>query len=159
MQYWRNEKSFQTLSSCKAAEQQTEFTHCSGVFIFEFEQVLRLGVLKTLKTTILFLNFTRKQFFYLQFFHWKCLQPAPIPRYHSRLRVNTLWWWYIVFVVWWTDERRLALFPAGTSQWFSPSQICDMPQAGFEPAQNLSSDSVWWSSAVVTTTTSRRHNG
>ena len=24
------------------------------------------------------------------------------------------WWWWIVFVVWLTDERRLALFPAGT---------------------------------------------
>ena len=25
-----------------------------------------------------------------------------------------LWWWSIVFVVWLTDERCLALFPAGT---------------------------------------------
>ena len=25
------------------------------------------------------------------------------------------WWWWIVFVVWLTDERRLALFPAGTT--------------------------------------------
>ena len=24
------------------------------------------------------------------------------------------WWWLMVFVVWLTDERRLALFPAGT---------------------------------------------
>ena len=24
------------------------------------------------------------------------------------------WWWWIVFVVWLTDERLLALFPAGT---------------------------------------------
>ena len=24
------------------------------------------------------------------------------------------WWWWIVLVVWLTDERRLALFPAGT---------------------------------------------
>ena len=24
------------------------------------------------------------------------------------------WWWWIVFVVWLTDERHLALFPAGT---------------------------------------------
>ena len=26
----------------------------------------------------------------------------------------SLWWWWIVFVVWLTDERRFALFPAGT---------------------------------------------
>ena len=25
------------------------------------------------------------------------------------------WWWWIVLVVWLTDERRLALFPAGTT--------------------------------------------
>ena len=25
------------------------------------------------------------------------------------------WWWWIVFVVWLTDERHLALFPAGTT--------------------------------------------
>ena len=38
----------------------------------------------------------------------------------------------------------------------SPSRISDMPQAGFEPAQNLSSGLVEWSCAVVITTTPRR---
>ena len=35
----------------------------------------------------------------------------------------------------------------------SPLQISDTPQAGFEPAQNLSSGFVEWSCAVVVTTT------
>ena len=38
-----------------------------------------------------------------------------------------------------TDERRLALFPAGTIVRSSPLRISDMPRAGYEPAQNLSS--------------------
>ena len=43
------------------------------------------------------------------------------------------------FVVWLTDERRLALFPAGTI--VRDPHHCESPtcQAGFEPAQNLSS--------------------
>ena len=40
----------------------------------------------------------------------------------------------------------------------SPSRISDTPRAGFEPAQNLSSDLVEWSCAVVITTTPWRHN-
>ena len=39
----------------------------------------------------------------------------------------------------------------------SPSQISDMPRAGFEPAQNLSSDLVARGCAEVITTTPRRH--
>ena len=39
----------------------------------------------------------------------------------------------------------------------SPLWISDMPRAGFEPAQNLSSSSVEWSCAVVITTTPCRH--
>ena len=35
----------------------------------------------------------------------------------------------------------------------SPSRISDMPQAGFEPVQNLSSGFVEWSCSVVITTT------
>ena len=38
------------------------------------------------------------------------------------------------------------------------SRISDMPRAGFEPAQNLSSGLVEWSCAVVITATPRRHN-
>ena len=70
------------------------------------------------------------------------------------------WWWWIVFVVWLTDERRLALFPAGTivgDPHPSPSRIFDKPRAGFEPAQNLSSGFVKWIIAVAMTTTPRRH--
>ena len=40
----------------------------------------------------------------------------------------------------------------------SPSRISDMPRAGFEPAQNLSSGLVERSCAVVITTTQRRHS-
>ena len=40
----------------------------------------------------------------------------------------------------------------------SPSRISDTPRAGFEPAQNLSSDLVEWSCAAVITTTPRRHS-
>ena len=39
----------------------------------------------------------------------------------------------------------------------SPSRIFDTPQAGLEPAQNLSSGLVQWSCAVVITTTPQRH--
>ena len=39
-----------------------------------------------------------------------------------------------------------------------PSQISDMPQAGFEPAKNLWSGLVDWSYAVVITTTPQCHN-
>ena len=45
----------------------------------------------------------------------------------------------IVFVVWLTDERCLALLPAGTIVRDPHHLQSDMPQAGFEPAQNLSS--------------------
>ena len=38
-------------------------------------------------------------------------------------------------------------------QRFSPSRISDMPRAGFEPVQNLSSGCVEWCCAVVITTT------
>ena len=38
----------------------------------------------------------------------------------------------------------------------SPSRISDTLRAGFEPAQNLSSDFVDWSCAVVISTTPRR---
>ena len=41
----------------------------------------------------------------------------------------------------------------------SPSRISDTPRAGFEPAQNLSSDFVEWSWAAVIITTPRRHSG
>ena len=37
----------------------------------------------------------------------------------------------------------------------SPLQISDTPRAGFEPAQNLSSDLIEWSCAVVINTTPR----
>ena len=43
------------------------------------------------------------------------------------------------FVVWLTEERRLALFPAGTIVRSLQSRISDTTLAGFEPAQNLSS--------------------
>ena len=41
----------------------------------------------------------------------------------------------------------------------SPSRIFDMPQAGFESVQNLSSGFVEWSCAVVITTTPGCQNG
>ena len=37
------------------------------------------------------------------------------------------WWWWIVFVVWLTDERRLALFPAGAI-------VIDLTIANLQPA-------------------------
>ena len=47
------------------------------------------------------------------------------------------WWWWMImncFCGWLTDEKRLALFPTGTTPRFS-----NPPWAGFEPSQNLSS--------------------
>ena len=40
----------------------------------------------------------------------------------------------------------------------SPSRISDMPRAGFQPTQSLSSGLVEWSCPVVITTTPRRHS-
>ena len=65
--------------------------------------------------------------------------------------------WWIVLVVWLTKERRLALFPANTMSEILNIANSYMLQAGFEPAQNLSSDLVEWSCAVVTTTTKWCH--
>ena len=62
------------------------------------------------------------------------------------------WWWWIVFVVWLTDERRLALFPAGTIVRDLHHRESPTRRAGFEPAQNLSLGLVEWSCAVVMTT-------
>ena len=62
------------------------------------------------------------------------------------------WWWWIIFVVWLTDERRLALFPAGT--------IVRDPYHRESPTRrdqglNLpSSGLVEWSCAVLITTMS-----
>ena len=42
-------------------------------------------------------------------------------------------------MVWLTDERRLALFPAGTVVRDPPHRESRTPQAGFEPVQNMSS--------------------
>ena len=56
-------------------------------------------------------------------------------------------------------DRRKAFSPISSRdhcQRSSPSRISDTPRAGFEPAQNLSSDFVDWSCAVVITTTPRR---
>ena len=58
-------------------------------------------------------------------------------------------------MVWLTDERRTLVSSQDHCQRSSPSRISDTPQAGFEPAQNLSSDFDEWSCAVVITTTSK----
>ena len=67
------------------------------------------------------------------------------------------WWWWIVFAEWLTDESCLRLISSrGHCQRFSLSQISDTLRAGFEPAQNPSSDFVERSCAVVISTTPRR---
>ena len=56
-------------------------------------------------------------------------------------------------------ERRKAfslISSRNQCQRFSPSRISDTPQAGFEPAQNLSSSFVEWRCAVVIITRPRR---
>ena len=68
------------------------------------------------------------------------------------------WWWWSVFAEWLTDERRLRFISSRDHcQRFAPSQFSDTPQAGFEPARNLSSDFVERSCPVVITTKSRHH--
>ena len=59
-------------------------------------------------------------------------------------------------MVWLNDDTHLALFPAGIIVRDPHYHVSDMPQTGFEPAQNLSSDFVERGCAVVITTTSRR---
>ena len=66
----------------------------------------------------------------------------------------TLWWWWVVFVEWLTDERRLALFPAGTIGTESHHRKSPTHRKGFESALNCSSVFFEWSFAVVITTAS-----
>ena len=54
----------------------------------------------------------------------------------------TEWWWWIVFVVWLTFSP---ISSQDHCQRSSLSWVSDMPWAGFEPAQNLSSGFVDWS--------------
>ena len=72
------------------------------------------------------------------------------PSFWVKFPVSTHWWWIddeLFFAKWLTDKRRLRLiFSRYHCQTFSPSQISDTPRAGFEPAQNLSSDFVEGSS-------------
>ena len=66
------------------------------------------------------------------------------------------WIEWIAFVVWLTNESHLHLiFSRDHCQRLSTSQFFDTPQAGFEPAQNLSWDYVEWICAGVMTTTPR----
>ena len=60
-------------------------------------------------------------------------------------------------MVWLIDERRLALFPAGTIVKDPHHRESLTRRAGFEPAQNLSSGLVERSCAVAITTTPQRH--
>lgn len=63
------------------------------------------------------------------------------------------------FAEWLTGERHLRLISRRDHcQRLSPSQISDTSQAGFESAQNLSSNFAEWSWAVVINTTPRCHN-
>ena len=59
------------------------------------------------------------------------------------------------------DRRKAFSFISSRDhrQISSPSRICDAPQGGFEPVQNLSSGSVVLSCAVAITTTPQRHYG
>ena len=57
-------------------------------------------------------------------------------------------------------DRRKAfslISSRGHCQRSSPSRVSNTPRAGFEPAQNLSSDLVEWSCAIMITITPRRH--
>ena len=51
------------------------------------------------------------------------------------------------------DQQKVFLLISSLDhgQRSSPSQICDMPRAGFEPVQHLSSGLTEWSCAVVIT--------
>ena len=51
---------------------------------------------------------------FLSYLSWPCHLRFLKADFHKFYLVHSLWWWWIVFVVWLTDERRLALFPAGT---------------------------------------------
>ena len=57
------------------------------------------------------------------------------------------------------DRQKAFLLISGWDhcQRFSPCKISDTPQAGFEPAQNLSSGFVEWSCAAMITITPRCH--
>ena len=57
-------------------------------------------------------------------------------------------------------DRRKAfslISSRGHCQRSSPSRVSNTPRAGFEPAQNLSSDLVEWSCAIMITITPRHH--
>ena len=57
------------------------------------------------------------------------------------------------------DRRKAFSFISSRDhcQRSSPSRVSNMPRAGFEPVQNLSSGLAEWSCAVVITATPRRH--
>ena len=83
---------------------------------------------------------------------WLCLWGCKRWLCRRNLMMMNSWWQWTVFVVWLTNERHLALFPAGNKakrQRSSPSRISDTPQAGFEPAQNLICGFVEWRCAAV----------
>ena len=81
--------------------------------------------------------------------HWRFQKEAL-----NELFCHICWWWW-----WWWWKALSLISSRDHCQRSSPSRIYDTPRAGFEPAQNLSSDFVEWSCAVVITTTPRCHHG
>ena len=66
-------------------------------------------------------------------------------------------WWMMNYFCGMVDQRKMFSLISSWDhcQRSSPWWISNMPRAGFEPAQNLSSGLVEWSCAVVITTTLR----
>ena len=65
---------------------------------------------------------------------------------------DILWRWWIIFVVWLTDERRLALFPAGNVRDLHHRESPTHREQHLNLRKTLSLGFVEWSCAVVITT-------
>ena len=61
------------------------------------------------------------------------------------------WWWWLIFFCGMVDSRKVFSLISSQDhcQRSSLLQISDMPEAGFEPVQNLSLSFIEWSTALV----------
>ena len=92
------------------------------------------------------------------FFNWKCHCLDYIPQKTTSNRFFALMMMMNCFCGMVDRRKAFSLISSWDHcQRSSPSRISDMPQAGFEPAQNLSSGLVEWSCTVVITTTPWHH--
>ena len=113
--------------------------------------------LKALARIAPFMNIKKKKVLIKTFFMAQFSYCPLIWMFHSRKL-----WWMMKMMNCFCDmvgqRKAFSLISRRDHcQWSSPSRISDTPQAGFEPAQDLSSGLVEWSCTVVINTSPQRH--